>query len=181
MVIFFRNHFGSRLDLKRARAQATPNSCLVNLPWEHGLCNLRLDVSCLRRMPWRNVQALQLPWGHGVCISVSISLVRDFCQARVFGISIAMKAWRMQYRRDSSSTESSANFVLKLSSLSFIAFSCSLLNETILKQHVSSILLKPSWFDVSCSCKSSFEYGFSDFIRTTDFLATRNSSTPVGF
>ena len=90
----------------------------------------------------------------------------------MFGIPIAMKAWRMQYRRDSSSTESSANFVLKLSSLSIIASSCSLLNETILKQHVSSILLKPIWFVVCCSCKSSFEYGLLYFVRATDFLAT---------
>ena len=103
---------------------------------------------------------------------VSTSLVRDFCQAIVFGIPIAMKAWRMQYRRDSSSTESSANFVLKLSSLSFIASSCSLLIKPILKQHVSSILLKPNWLVDSCSCKSSFEYGFPYFVRATDFLAT---------
>ena len=110
--------------------------------------------------------------GMAFAICVSTSVVRDFCQTEVFGISIAMKAWRMHHRRDSSSTESSANFVLKLSSLSFIASSCSLLIKTILKQHVSSILLKPNWLVDSCSCKSSFEYGFLYFVRATDFLAS---------
>ena len=98
--------------------------------------------------------------GMAFAICVSTSLVRDFCQTRVFGISIAMKAWRMHNRRDSSSAESSAEFVLSFSSLSIIASSCSLLFKTLLKQHDSSMLLKPNWLVVSCSCKSSFEYGF---------------------
>ena len=60
MVIFFHNHFGSRLDLKRARAQTTPNSCLNNLPWEHGLCILVSTLLGPRHLPWQECLAFHI-------------------------------------------------------------------------------------------------------------------------
>ena len=132
MVIFFHNHFGSRLDLKRARAQATPNSCLYKLPWEHGLCIL-VSPSLVRDV-CHDETFRHINYHVGMVFAFLSRFLwsETFVKTRLFGISIAMKAWRMHHRRDSSSTESSANFVLKLSSLSFTASSCSLLIQLYL-------------------------------------------------